>query len=82
METIHQLLKKLGMRDLKSAAANEYFTPQQCKTHFEKVSKERNEESDKTRKIAIENVKDLREDIKAKDAAEKLSSPITQEEIL
>ena len=80
--TMYQLLKKLGMRDSKSASANEYFTPQQYKAHFEKVSKERNEESDEMRRITIENIKDLREDITAKEAAEALSSPITQEEIL
>ena len=70
------------MRDSKGASANEYSTPQQYKAHFEKVSKERNEESDETRKTTIENIKDLREDTAAKVAAEELSSPITQEEIL
>ena len=79
---MYQLLKKLGMRDSKCAAANEYFTQQQYKAHFEKVSKERNEESDETRKITVESIRDLREDIAAKNAAEELSSPITQEEIL
>ena len=80
--TMYQLIKRLGMRDSKGASANEYFTPQQYKTHFEKVSKERNEESDETRQITIENIKDPREDTAAKVAAEELSSPITQEEIL
>ena len=80
--TMYQLLKRLGMRDSKGASANEYSTPQQYKTHFEKVSKERNEESDETRKTTIENIKDLRENTAAKVAAEELSSPITQEEIL
>ena len=66
---IYQLLKKVRMRDSK------YFTPQQYKTYFKKVSKERNVESDETRRITIENIKDLRED----DAAEELSSPTTKE---
>ena len=80
--TMYQLLKRLGMRDSKGASANGYFTPQQYKTHFEKVSKERNEESDETRKTTIENIEDLRENTAAKVAAEELSSPVTQEEIL
>ena len=57
------------MRDSKGASANEYFTPQQYNTQFEKVSKERNEESDETRKTTIENIKDLRVDTAAKVAA-------------
>ena len=79
---MYQLLKKLGMRDSKTASARGYFTPQQYKLHFEKVSKYRNEESEETRKKAIEKITDMRDSEAARIEADKLNSPITHTEIL
>ena len=45
LEKMYQLLKKLGMRDSKTASSREYFTPQQYKLRFEKVSKDGHEKS-------------------------------------
>ena len=78
---MYQLLKKLGMRDSKTASAREYFTPQEYKLNFEKVSKDRNEESEETRQKAIERIVDMKDSEVAKKA-DKLNSPITQDEIL
>ena len=79
---MYQLLNKLGMRDSKTASAREYFTPQEYKLHFEKVSKDRNEESEETRQKAIERIVDMKDSEVAKKEADKLNSPITQDEIL
>ena len=79
---MYQLLKKLGMRDSKTASAREYFTPQEYKLNFEKVSKDRNEESEETRQKAIERIVDMKDSEVAKKQADKLNSPITQDEIL
>jgi len=43
------------------ASAKEYFTPQEYKLHFEKVSKDRNEESEATRQKTIERIIDMRD---------------------
>ena len=79
---MYQLLKKLGTRDSKTVSAREYFTPQQYKLHFEKVSKDRNEESEETRNKAIEKITDMRDSEAARVEADKLNSPITHTEIL
>ena len=79
---MYQLLKKLGMRDSKTTSAREYFNSRQDKVHFENVSKDRNEENEETRKKAIEKIKDLKDNEAAMNEADKLNSPITQEEIL
>ena len=50
--------------------------------HFEKVSKDRNEESEATRQKAIERIIDMKDNEVAKKEADKLNSPITQDEIL
>ena len=70
------------MRDSKTASAREYFTPQEYKLHFEKVSKERNEESEETRQKAIERIIDIKDSEVAKKEADKLNSSIKQDEIL
>ena len=70
------------MRDSKATSAREYFNPQQDNVHFENVSKDRNEESEETRKKAIEDIKDMKDNEAAMNEADKLNSPITQEEIL
>ena len=79
---LYQLLKKLGMRDSKTASARDYFTPQEYKLHFEKVSKDRNEESEETRQKAIERIVDMKDSEVAKKEADKLNSSITRDEIL
>ena len=76
---MYQLLKKLGMRDSKTALlAKDYFTPQEYKLHFEKVSKDRNEESEATRQKAIERIIDMKDNEVAKKEADKQNSPITR----
>jgi len=67
---MYQLLKKLGMRDPKTASAKEYFTPQEYKLHFEKVSKGKNEESEATRQKAIERIIDMKDNEIAKKEAD------------
>ena len=79
---MYQLLKKQGIRDSKTASARDYFTPQEYKLHFEKVSKDRNEESEETRQKAIERIVDMKDSEVAKKEADKFNSPITQDEIL
>ena len=64
------VIKKLGMRDSKTASAREYFTPQECKLHFEKVSKDRDEESKETRQNAIERIVDMKDSEVAKKEAD------------
>ena len=78
---MYQILTKLGMRDSKTASARDYFTPQQYKLHFETVSKDRYEESEETRKKAIEKITDIRDSEAARIEAGKLNSPITHTEI-
>ena len=67
---MYQLLKKLGMRGSKKASAREYFTPHKFKLHFEKVSEDRNEESEETRQNAIERIIDMRVSEVAKKGAD------------
>ena len=63
---MYRLLKKLGMRDSKTASAKEYFTPQEYQLHFEKVSKDRSEEGEATRQKAIERIIDMKDNEIAK----------------
>ena len=80
--TMYQLLRKLGNMESKKAPPSEIFTAEEFRDFFSKVSETRNERTEEQRNETIALIKDLRNNPKAKEAAEKLDRKVTIEEVI
>ena len=78
MREVYQLLKQIGMRDLKGGPRSDYFTPEEFKEHFEKVSENRHENDRETRNSVFNNITDRRSS-GTQEACERLEMTISDE---
>ena len=81
MGKMFKLLRKLGMRDGKITRPGEYFSVEEYKSHFEKVSQERQEVTNQVMSWVFDRVEDMRSDDRIREAGEKLEETLEREEI-
>ena len=78
---MYKLLKLIGCKEANPVTQEERFTPDEYRNHFSKVSANRHESTQEEQDEAIKLVEDLRNEEKAKQAAEHLERDLTEEEI-
>ena len=76
-----KLLRKLGMRDGKRTRPSEHFSVEEYKSHFEKVSQERQEVTDQVMSWVLDRVEDMRNDERIREAGKELEKSLEREEI-
>ena len=81
MGKMFKLLRKLGMRDGKITRPGEYFSVEEYKSHFEKVSQERQEVTNQVMSWVFDRVEDMRSDDRIREAGEELEKTLEREEI-
>ena len=81
MGKMFKLLRKLGMRDGKRTRPSEHFSVEEYKSHFEKVSQERQEVTDQVMSWVLDRVEDMRNDERIREAGEELEKSLEREEI-
>ena len=80
MGEMFKLLRKLGMRDGKRTRPSEHFSVEEYKSHFEKVSQERQEVADQVMSWVLDRVEDMRNDERIREADEELEKSLEKEE--
>ena len=81
MGKLFKLLRKLGMRDGKITKPGEHFSVEEYKSHFEKVSHERQEVTNQVMSWVFDRVEDMRSDDRIREAGEELEKNLEREEI-
>ena len=81
MGKMFKLLRKLGMRDGKITRPGEYFSVEEYKSHFEKVSQERQEVTNQVMSWVFDRVEDMSSDDSIREAGEELEKTLEREEI-
>ena len=81
MGKMFKLLRKLGMRDCKVTRPTEHFSVEEYKSHFEKVSQNRQEVTNQVMSWALDRVDDMRNDDRIREAGEELEKNLEREEI-
>ena len=81
MGKMFKLLRKLGMRDGKITRPDEHFSVEEYKSHFEKVSQERQEVTNQVMSWVFDRVEDMRSDDRIREAGEELEKTLEREEI-
>ena len=81
MGKMFKLLRKLGMRDGKITKPSEHFSVEEYKSHFEKVTQERQEVTNQVVNWVYDRVDDMRNDERIREAGEELEQNLEREEI-
>ena len=81
MGKLFKLQRKLGMRDGQITRPNEHFSVEEYKSHFEKVSQERQEVTDQMMSWVLDRVEEMRNDERIREAGEGLEKSLEREEI-
>ena len=81
MGKMFKLLRKLGVRDGKITRPGKHFSVEEYKSHFEKVSQERQEVTNQVMSWVFDRVEDMRSDDMIREAGEELEKNLEREEI-
>ena len=76
-----KFLRELEIRDGKITRPSEQFSVEEYKSHFEKVSQERQEVTDQALSWILDRVEDLRNDERIREAGEQLEKNLEREDI-
>ena len=81
MGKMFKLLRKPGMRDGKITKPSEHFSVEEYRSHFEKVTQERQEVTNQVVNWVYDRVDDMRNDERIREAGEELEQNLEREEI-
>ena len=79
MGKMFKLLRKLGMRDDRITRPGEHFYVEEYKSHFEKVSQERQEVTNQVMSWVFDTVEDMRGNDRIREAGEELEKNLERD---